>query len=111
MDAGIVLVNVGIYQAATGMGASLDRQSVIATNLARMTIPGARQSIPAFEVKDDTKTLGLSAEGENSKAVSRHLQIRTEMLTDFRPGPIVQTGTRCTSRFKEIIPSLESKIR
>lgn len=81
-----------MYQAATGMRASLDRQSVIAANLARQSIPGARQSIPAFEVKDDTKTLGRSSGDLNSHVVSKHLQIRTDMLTDYRPGPIVQTG-------------------
>ncbi len=74
------------------MRANLDRQSVIATNLARQTIPGAHQSISAFEVKEDSSVQNRGRAEVTPKVVSRNFQIHTEVATDFRSGPITQSG-------------------
>jgi len=74
------------------MRANLDRQSVIAANLARQTIPGSHQSISAFEVKDDTSVQNRGRGEVSPKVVSKNFQIRTEVATDFRSGPITQSG-------------------
>ncbi len=74
------------------MRSNLDRQSVIAANLARQTIPGSHQSISAFEVKDDTSVQNRGRGEVSPKVVSKNFQIHTEVATDFRSGPITQSG-------------------
>ncbi len=70
----------------------MDRQASIASNLARQTIPGARQSIAAFAVKDDT-SVNNRVRGEISpKVVSKNFSIYTDVATDFTSGPITQSG-------------------
>lgn len=85
-------MNVGLYQSASGMRASLDRQSVVAANLARQTIPGAHQAISAFEVKDDTSLQNRGRGEVSPKVVSKNFPIHTEVATDFSSGPITQSG-------------------
>jgi flagellar basal body rod protein FlgG len=70
----------------------MDRQASIAANLARQAIPGARQSIAAFAVKEDTSVMNRSRGDVSPKVVSKHFPIYTDVATDFSSGPITQSG-------------------
>lgn len=54
-------MNIGLYQAISGMNSSWAQQQLIAANLARSNMPGHRAEMPAFEVKNNPNQISPTA--------------------------------------------------
>ncbi len=85
-------MNVGLYQAASGMKANLERQQIVASNLARQNIPGARQLFAGLEVNSNTSLENKKKGVFLPEVITKHFPIHTKVQSDFRQGPISQTG-------------------
>ncbi len=86
-------MEIGLYEAVSGMKAQSSLQDIISANLARMSQPGNKRSIVAFEIPSDS---GLQKDGSTPGSLRRlgmkaaPLQSRT--VTDFTPAPVERTG-------------------
>jgi flagellar basal-body rod protein FlgF len=73
-----------IYLAMNGAKATLDRQAATANNMANVSTVGFKAQIDAFRA--------LPVVGEGAK--TRVFTVETTAGTDFKQGPILQTGRR-----------------
>lgn len=75
-------MNVGLYQAISGMQSAWTNQQVIAANLARSSVPGHRAENVAFEVTESTSIQGSSGEQLVADPV------RTQTWVNFSQGSL-----------------------
>ncbi|MFZ5805724.1 MAG: flagellar hook-basal body protein [Verrucomicrobiota bacterium] len=75
-------MNVGLYQAISGMKSAWENQQVIASNLARNSIPGHRGESVAFEVPESVTTQGSS---ENQLVAD---PVKTRTWINFQQGSL-----------------------
>ena len=71
-----------IYTAMSGAKSLLDRQAVVANNLANISTPGYRAETSAFQ--------GMLVKGQG--LLTRELVTEGTTGADFTPGPLLQTG-------------------
>ena len=87
-------MEIGLYEAVSGMKAQASQQDMISSNLARMSIPGNKRSITAFEIPSDSdlqKSSNIPGQIRRLGMKASPLQART--VTDFTPAPLEHTGS------------------
>lgn len=75
----------GIYSAASGLRVAEANQEIVANNLAHLGVPGFRKGMLSVETFEN-------ALSETGSAPQGHGSVVTDVVWDFSPGPIVDTG-------------------
>ncbi|MDE1171519.1 MAG: flagellar hook-basal body protein [Verrucomicrobium sp.] len=86
-------MQVGLYEAVSGMKAQSAYEDVLSSNLARSSIPGSKQVLTAFELPKPSalqEANALPGTTQNLGVAGAPLQSRT--VIDFSPGLVRATG-------------------
>ena len=75
----------GIYSAASGLLVAEANQEIVANNLAHLNVPGFRKGMLSVETFENVLS-------ETGSAPQGHGSVVTNVVWDFSPGPVVQTG-------------------
>ncbi len=86
-------MEIGLYEAVSGMKAQGAYQDILSANLSRASIPGSKQVITAFEIPPASslqQANNLPGTTANVGIPAAPLQSRS--VIDFTPGLLHQTG-------------------
>ncbi len=77
----------GIYSAASGLLVAETNLEIVANNLAHLGVPGFRKGMLSVETFEN-------ALSETGSAPQGHGSVVTDVVWDFSPGPVEQTGRK-----------------
>ncbi|SDU24711.1 flagellar hook protein FlgE/flagellar basal-body rod protein FlgG [Verrucomicrobium sp. GAS474] len=86
-------MEIGLYEAVSGMKSQAIQQETISSNLARMSMPGNKRTMVAFEIpKDSDLQKGGNIPGTIRRLGMKAAPLQARTVTDFTPAEVARTG-------------------
>jgi len=85
-------MEIGLYEAVSGMKAQASLQDTIASNLSRMSLPGNKRTMVAFEIPKDSPLQQGAIPGMTRRLGMKGAPLQARTVTDFTPAPLEHTG-------------------